>query len=113
MGEEIISELRRYVQCLINRGFSINSVVLFGSRVRGGDWLVDSDVDLLIIVPNSGKDFLDRIREFTVCWDSRIALEVFPYTLDEVKRLVNRAQSRSMMPWTTALYYMMMEPLRN
>ncbi|WP_243678337.1 nucleotidyltransferase domain-containing protein [Vulcanisaeta distributa] len=103
MGEEIISELRRYVKCLINRGFSINSVVLFGSRVRGGDWLVDSDVDLLIIVPNSGKDFLNRIREFTACWDSRIALEVFPYTLDEVKRLMNRAQSHSMMLWTTAL----------
>ena len=89
MGKEIINELRRYVQCLIEHGHRINSAVLFGSRARD-DWLIDSDIDLLIIIPNSGKNFLERIRDFTACWDLGLALEVFPYTVDEVKRLMNK-----------------------
>ncbi|GAB6947327.1 hypothetical protein JCM16161A_14570 [Vulcanisaeta sp. JCM 16161] len=89
MGEEIINELRKYVRCLVEHGYRINSAVLFGSRARG-DWLINSDVDLLIIIPGSEKSFLDRVRDFMACWDLGLALEVFPYTLDEVKRLMNR-----------------------
>ena len=89
MGEEVINELRRYIQCLVEHGRRINSVVLFGSRARG-DWLIDSDVDLLIIIPRSERGFLERVRDFTICWNSEIALEVFPYTIDEVRRLMNR-----------------------
>ncbi|BDR91971.1 nucleotidyltransferase domain-containing protein [Vulcanisaeta souniana] len=89
MGEEVIHELRRYIRCLIEHGHRINSAVLFGSRARD-DWLINSDIDLLIIILNSEKSFLERVREFTTCWNLGIALEVFPYTIDEIKRLMNK-----------------------
>lgn len=73
MGEEIINGLRKYVRCLVEHGYRINSAVLFGSRARG-DWLINSDVDLLIIIPGSEKSFLDRVREFMACWDLGLAL---------------------------------------
>jgi hypothetical protein len=72
--------------------------VLFGSRARG-DWLVTSDVDLLVIIPNTQQGFIERVVEFSRFGDGPWALDVFPYTIDEVRRLLNRGLWRCMMRW--------------
>jgi len=89
MDQEVIDAVRSYIGKLIKAGYPIKSAVLFGSRARG-DWLVTSDVDLLVIIPNTQQGFIERIVEFSRFWDGPWALDVFPYTIDEVRRLLNR-----------------------
>lgn len=59
------------------------AVVLFGSFASGRAAL-GSDVDLLIILSEDQRRFLDRIPDY-VSDAFPVALEVFPYTLGEVQ----------------------------
>ena len=58
----------------------------FGSYARG-DWGVGSDVDLIVIVAQSGSPFLERMRGFDV---SRlpVATDLLVYTAEEWKDLL-------------------------
>jgi predicted nucleotidyltransferase len=60
------------------------AVVLFGSLAKGGMG-VGSDVDLLVILSNSEKSFLDRLADYK---PDRfpVDIDVFPYTLAEVRQ---------------------------
>ncbi|RLE75072.1 MAG: nucleotidyltransferase domain-containing protein [Thermoprotei archaeon] len=89
MGREVVECLREYVDKLRRLGFPVASAVLFGSRARG-DHLRHSDVDLLVILRRSSDPFLNRVAELARHWDEGYHLEVFPYTTDEVKALMNR-----------------------
>ena len=76
----------------------IERVVLFGSLARG-DAVPGSDVDLLVVVSDSDRPFLDRIAMYKPD-GIPIGVDVFPYTeaeltsmLEDGNPLVSRALS--------------------
>jgi len=89
VGEEVIEHLKHYVEKIKSKGYPLRSLVLFGSRARG-EHLKESDVDVLVIVDIEDMDFIERMRILSRLWDAPYALEVFAYTLEEVKGLINR-----------------------
>jgi hypothetical protein len=59
-------------------------MVLFGSRARG-DWLLDSDADVLIVSPDfAARRFVHRSADVLRYWRGRVDLEVFCYSPAEV-----------------------------
>ena len=90
MGEEVVKRLKEFASKLLEKGFGLRSLVLFGSRARG-DHLRTSDADVLLIL-ETDEDFLKRIRRLSDfwCWESGIPIEPFPYTPEEVVHLINK-----------------------
>lgn len=83
MGQEI-SQITRFLKRL--REFRIEQAILFGSRARG-DWLRESDWDLLLISPDfEGVAFSERIRTVLNHWSGPADLEVLCYTPAEFSR---------------------------
>jgi len=82
-GKAILNRLRRWAQEL-GRDENVLAVVLFGSLARG-DHTPASDADLLIILRDSPLRFDERIPAFMPSGIG-IGVDVFPYTLDEVRR---------------------------
>lgn len=70
------SELGRTVDQIV-RGFSPVAVILFGSLARG-DYLSDSDADLLVLLPRRRVDFLDTLRQMKSI-DATGMVDIFPY----------------------------------
>ena len=65
-------------------------IILFGSYAWGKP-AEDSDVDLLI-VKNSRKKKIDRIREVReIISDSDVPVDVLVYTPDEIKKSINES----------------------
>lgn len=64
----------------------IEKIILFGSYIRG-DYFPGSDVDVLIIMTESKKRFLERIPAF---YPSSFPcdIDIFPYTREEIDRLM-------------------------
>jgi len=89
LDREVIEHLREYVIKLQKSGIPIKSLILFGSRAKGTH-LRDSDVDILIILERSNNDFLSRVSKLMKYWDWRYDVDIFPYTIDEVKKLMNK-----------------------
>lgn len=79
-------QLARFVERLLaERSEEIEFIVLFGSMARG-DWLPDSDYDVLIgLRRDDHKRLVDRIGEFEALAPGRV--EVFPYSLAEWQRM--------------------------
>lgn len=75
------SALDEFTQELAARP-EVVAVVLFGSLAKGCMG-VGSDVDLLVILSDSEKPFLDRLAEYTP-GSFPVDIDVFPYTLTEV-----------------------------
>lgn len=62
----------------------VDRMILFGSRARG-DWLLTSDVDLIMVSPDfGGLRFPQRSSEVLRHWRGRVDLEVFCYTPEEI-----------------------------
>jgi hypothetical protein len=52
---------------------------------KGGDWLLTSDADVMIVSPDfGGRRFVDRSAEVLRNWRGRVVPEVFCYTPDEI-----------------------------
>lgn len=63
------------------------SVRLFGSLVRG-DYVPGSDADVLIVLKQDTRRMIDRIPEYLDFFmDIPIAVEVFPYTENEIDKM--------------------------
>jgi predicted nucleotidyltransferase len=76
--------IRHFVQRLRER-MQVTAVLLFGSRARG-DWLRDSDVDLLVLSPDlDGVPHLARLERLFAEWAavSRLPADVLGLTPDE------------------------------
>jgi predicted nucleotidyltransferase len=69
----------------------IEEIVLFGSLARGTP-VPGSDADLLIVLCESDRRFLDRIPAFL---PSRfpVGVDVFPYTRAEVERMLREGNT--------------------
>jgi len=81
--EAILARLVRWARELGEQDENVLAVVLFGSLARG-DHTAASDADVLIILRESTLRFDERIPAFMPS-DIGVGVDVFPYTLDEIK----------------------------
>jgi hypothetical protein len=66
----------------------VSAIILFGSRARG-DYLRDSDYDILVISEDFEKmEFWDRMKFLRGFWELDESLEIFPYTKKEFLNLL-------------------------
>jgi predicted nucleotidyltransferase len=64
-------------------------IVLFGSLARG-DWDEFSDIDL-IVVYETEKRFMERLKELYLSWDIPRAVDILAYTPEELHRMINES----------------------
>lgn len=78
------AELARYVQILRER-YAPQRILLFGSLASGevGEW---SDIDL-VVVKETDRKFLDRIREVMQLLRPRVGMDILVYTPEEFAQL--------------------------
>ncbi|HEV8641939.1 MAG TPA: nucleotidyltransferase domain-containing protein [Methylomirabilota bacterium] len=83
--EAVHRALQEYVSALVERHPELEEVILFGSLVAGTP-VPGSDVDLMLILRDSDRPFLERIARFP---PSRfpVDVDVFPYTRAEIERM--------------------------
>lgn len=84
--EMVWNALRRFVAELAEKHEEIKQIFLFGSFARG-DSVPGSDVDLLIVLSESDKSFLDRISEYMPS-KFPVGVDVFPYTETELEYMI-------------------------
>ena len=80
LKEEIIATLKP---------FNPEKIILFGSITRE-DWDDKSDVDL-IVVYNTEKRFMDRLKELYLSWHIPKAVDILAYTPHEFNTMVNES----------------------
>ena len=64
----------------------VEQVLLFGSLARG-EAVPGSDADLLVVLSSSDRPFIERIPRYLPV-DVPVAVDVFPYTWDEINRML-------------------------
>ena len=69
------------------RKFDPEKIILFGSIARD-DWDEESDVDI-IIVYETDKRFLDRLKELYMGWDIPKAVDILAYTPTEFTEMLS------------------------
>jgi predicted nucleotidyltransferase len=77
-------ELQRYL-ILLRQHYRPRKILLFGSMAEGrvGEW---SDLDL-VIVADTDKRFLDRLKEVMLLLRPRIGVDILVYTQEEFEQL--------------------------
>ena len=86
--QEICEAVAVFASQLRARHKEIRKMIWFGSWVNGLP-CPGSDVDLCIVLSESGKCFCDRIPEFLPV-GFPVGVDVFPYTVSEFKALEMR-----------------------
>ena len=66
--------------------FDPEKIILFGSRARK-EWDEESDFDL-IIVYETAKTFLDRLRELYLSWNIPKGVDILAYTPEEFEQML-------------------------
>lgn len=85
--DEIYSRLVDIAKSLLAKNNNIIEVSLFGSLAKD-DYSPRSDVDIFILLEEDSKRFIDRIPEFLDYFGKiGLTVEVFPYTLIEIKKM--------------------------
>lgn len=88
--EKILSKLTILAKKLLALENNVVEVSLFGSLARG-NYAPGSDADVLIILREDSRSFVDRIPEFlTYFSDVGVPVEVFPYTQEELNKMADR-----------------------
>ncbi|HEY9246952.1 MAG TPA: nucleotidyltransferase domain-containing protein [Candidatus Methanoperedens sp.] len=83
-GNDAIDEIEKFVK-RVKKAISVEKIIIFGSRARG-DFLADSDVDLIIISRDfEGVPFYERMDKLILLWESPLDLDVLCYTPEEFK----------------------------
>lgn len=82
---KVLRQLKDYTKNLKRMQPEVERVGYFGSYANN-TYGPASDVDLLIILRQSDKRFLDRIPDFFPD-DISICCDVFPYTSEEIERM--------------------------
>jgi predicted nucleotidyltransferase len=82
----LFKELKALAQELKKAHPEIKEVFVFGSIARG-DYGVNSDVDLLLVLENSDKNrYFDRIPDY-LDFEFPLEVEIFPFTEEELKKI--------------------------
>jgi len=85
MDEKAAEIVRSFVE-RIRKDFSIDKVIFFGSRT-GDDFLVHSDIDLVIVSDDfQNVDFDDRMKSMLDYWDSEYDVDFLCYTKKEFRK---------------------------
>ncbi len=87
--EQLIDTLRNVAESISKDNNNLSKLILFGSFCRK-DYTPESDVDILIILQNSQKHFLQRKDDF-ISYFSAVPLDVniLVYTEAEVETMLN------------------------
>ncbi len=89
---KVLRQLKHYAGKLKQTSPEVEKVGLFGSYATD-TFGPASDVDLLIILRQSSKRFLDRIPDY-LPENLSVSCDVFPYTNEEIERMTQEG-----MPW--------------
>ncbi len=85
---ELIEKLRIFAKRLVEANLGLRAVILFGSYARG-DWLRDSDVDVLIVAEGfRNRPFYEREYMVSRFWSFEYALEPWCYTPEELEEVL-------------------------
>jgi len=82
---EVLNQLKKYVHRLRSQRDDVEQIGLFGSYATD-TYGPASDLDLLIVLRQSNKRFLDRMPELMPN-DVSVGCDVFAYTKDEIERM--------------------------
>lgn len=83
-GNDAVDEIEKFVK-RVKEVIRIEKVIVFGSRARG-DYLADSDVDLIIVSRDfEGVPFYERMDKLILLWESPLDIDVLCYTPEEFK----------------------------
>ncbi len=92
--DNVIKAVRRLIECLLENGFHIEKIFLFGSYAKG-TWLKTSDIDLVIVSSDFQnipfKERLDLINKIVFKENIIPYIEVLPYTPDEFSRKIKES----------------------
>ena len=83
--DKVLHQLKDYAKSLKRARPEVERVGYFGSYAND-TYGPASDVDLLIILRQSDKRFLDRIPDFLTD-NLSICCDVFPYTSEEIEKM--------------------------
>lgn len=83
--DKVLRQLKDYSESTKRTHPEVERMGYFGSYAND-TYGPASDVDLLIILRNSSRHFLDRIPDF-IPDNLSIGCDVFPYTSEEIKRM--------------------------
>jgi len=81
--KEVMKKLKEYSEKAVAKG--VKAVILIGSLAKG-DYTAFSDADILIILDETSKNPIDRIKEFI---DPSLPIEIEPrvYTTNELLKM--------------------------
>lgn len=81
--------LHQYVERTVREHPEVVAVILYGSFPKGS-FTPQSDIDLLIVLKESGESILNRIPHYL---DPYLPFpsDVFPYTVEELRKLFKRS----------------------
>ena len=98
-GPEIIKKLRSVAKDICRKNDNISGIYLFGSLSKN-IYAPGSDADILIILNQDNRRIIDRISEFLKFFlNSNIAVDIFPYTRDELQGMLSCKNSFVMQAW--------------
>jgi len=83
-----IEELKNKIISIF-KPFDPEKIILFGSLARG-KWDELSDIDLIVIY-QTDKTFLHRMKELYLSWNIPKAVDILPYTPSEFEKMMNES----------------------
>ncbi|MBI2830062.1 MAG: nucleotidyltransferase domain-containing protein [Chloroflexi bacterium] len=86
-----VQAVKQAVRRLARRRPEIRKVVLFGSLARG-DAVPGSDADLLVVLADSDRPFLDRMPLYRPT-RVPVGVDVFPYTEEELTEMIKESNA--------------------
>lgn len=85
---KIIEELKAISREIVEKDRNIIGIYLFGSLVKN-NYSLGSDADILVLLEKDSRRFIDRIPHYAKLFlDISIPVEVFPYTEEEIKKML-------------------------
>jgi hypothetical protein len=85
LDKKALEVVKRFVK-RVGKDFKLEAVIFFGSRARG-DYLLHSDVDVILISPDfEGIGFTERMSRMYGYWNYEYPFEVLCYTPREFKK---------------------------
>lgn len=84
--EQVIEKVKLFIEDLKRANIKVNKVFLFGSHIFGRDHEY-SDIDVAVISPDFGKNYLEDCRKLMqIAHKIDLLLSPEPYSLDEYEK---------------------------
>jgi predicted nucleotidyltransferase len=84
--EILLENLQQSIASLVKEKPEVEKIILFGSIIEG-EFIPSSDIDLILIVSESDKPFLDRsLPHLAFFQDVGCSIDMFVYTREEAEK---------------------------